>query len=74
LEKSNYISNVLKFDYWSDKEITKGKTSGFSYRYDGPLSVPYMRLYQNTTNSETIKPERITFYHQKPLYINPHMY
>ena len=60
-KKSNYISNVLKFDYWSDKEVMKGKTSGYSYRYDGPVSVPYMRLYGSTINSETVKPERITF-------------
>jgi hypothetical protein len=60
-KKSNYISNVLKFDYWSDKEVMKGKTSGYSYRYDGPLLVPYLRLNGSNISSETFKPERVTF-------------
>ena len=60
-KKSNYISNVMKFDYWSDQQVTKGKSVGISYYYKGPLTVPYMRLYGSNFSSETVKPERVTF-------------
>jgi hypothetical protein len=60
-KKSNYISNLMKFDYWSDQQVTKGKSLASSYFYKGPLSVPYMRLYEGTFNTETVKPERVTF-------------
>jgi len=74
-KRSSFVSNIYKFNYWSDEVVTKGKsftsTVGSSYggifRYNGPLIIPYLTLNNTSTassssfESKAVKPERITF-------------
>lgn len=74
-KRSSFVSNIYKFNYWSDEVITKGRaltaTTSGSYggifRYNGPLVVSFLAgSYTNSLSesvfvSKTVKPERITF-------------
>lgn len=74
-KRSSFVSNIYKFNYWSDEVVTKGKsfTSSVSssyggiFRYNGPLIIPYLTLNNTSTvssstfTSNAVKPERITF-------------
>ena len=74
-KRSSFVSNIYKFNYWSDEVVTKGKSftssAGSSYggifRYNGPLIIPYLTLNNTSTvssstfESKAVKPERITF-------------
>ncbi len=67
-KRSSFISNIYKFNYWSDEVISKGigvgksmglsSSSGASYggifRYNGPVVIPYLTVSGSNTVSANL--------------------
>lgn len=64
-KKSSYISKNVKFDYWTDKEISKTDAYTLGYVYSSSkFASPYVFAAKGTVTSGTTvieRPERITF-------------
>lgn len=67
-KKSSYINKGVKRNFWEDTESTKTleKRSGYSYRQSSLTSSFTNSI--NTSSSETVKPEKITFIPPKSNY------
>ena len=59
-KKSSYIRNEDKYDYWIDEQNSQSNSEYASVRYKGLLN-GWGTVGVSTTNSKTVKPERITF-------------
>lgn len=62
-KNSSFIYNDNKLNYWVDEAQTKSSSYYGGYYYAGPLIKPGFTITEmaQSTNSSTIKPERITF-------------
>ena len=62
-KNSSFIYNDNKLNYWVDEAQTKSSSYYGGYYYTGPLIKPGFTITEmaQSTNSSTIKPERITF-------------
>ncbi len=75
-KNSSFIYNDNKLDYWIDESQTQSLSYYRGYYYNGPLLKPGYSYNEGlqSSNSSTLKPERLTFIPPKSNYYRSQFY